>query len=61
MNVEMFCWCLIPFANAKVERLFSKMNRVKTIEKNRLGCDCLDLLLRVKKEGQLLRTSILML
>ena len=28
---------IIPFTNAKVERLFSRMNWVKTIERNRLG------------------------
>ena len=42
---------IIPFTNAKVERLFSRMNRVKTIERNRLGRDCLDLYLRVGEEG----------
>lgn len=40
---------IVPFTNAKVERLFSKLNSVKTIERNRLGCDCQDLLLRVKE------------
>ena len=42
---------IIPFTNAKVERLFSRMNRVKAIERNRLGRDCLDLYLRVGEEG----------
>ena len=42
---------IIPFTNAKVERLFSRMNRVKTIERNRLGRDRLDLYLRVGEEG----------
>ena len=42
---------IIPFTNAKVEWLFSGMNRVKTIERNRLGRDCLDLYLRDGEEG----------
>ena len=42
---------IIPFTNAKVERLFIRMNRVKTIERNHLGRDRLDLYLRVGEEG----------
>ena len=42
---------IIPFTNAKVERLFSRINRVKAIKRNRLGRDHLDLHLRVGEEG----------
>ena len=42
---------IIPFTNRKVERLFSRMNRVKIIERDRLGQDHLDLYLRVNEEG----------
>ena len=38
------------FTNTKVERLLSKMNRIKTIERNWLGHNCLDLHLCVGKE-----------
>ena len=41
---------IIPFTNAKVERPFSKLNCIKTIERNRLGCDSLDLPLHVEEE-----------
>ena len=40
-----------PFTNAKVERLFSRMSRVKTDLRNRLRRNCLDVCLRIKKEG----------
>ena len=42
---------IIPFTNAKVKQLFSRMNRVKTIERNRLDRDCLHLYLQVGQEG----------
>ena len=41
---------ITPFANAKVERLFSRINRVKTIKRNRLDRDRLDLYLRVGEQ-----------
>ena len=42
---------IIPFTNAKVEKLFSKMKHVKTIARNWLGRDRLDLLLCVGEKG----------
>ena len=42
---------IIPFTNAKVERLFTKMNRLKSIERNWLGRDNLDLPLHIGEEG----------
>lgn len=40
-----------PFTNAKLERMFSRMARVKTDYRNRLGRDLLDACLRVGEEG----------
>ena len=42
---------IVPFTNAKVERLFSRMNRVKTDIRNRLSRRRLDVCLRVSEEG----------
>ena len=42
---------IVPFTNAKVERLFSRMNRVKTDIRNRLSHQRLDVCLRVGEEG----------
>ena len=40
-----------PFSNAKLERMFSRMARVKSDWRNRLGRDRLDALLRIGEEG----------
>ena len=45
---------VVPFTNAVVERLFSRMNRVKTDFRNRLSRSRLDKCLRVGED----RTSI---
>ena len=42
---------ITPFTNAIVERMFSRMARVKTDWRNRLGRDTLDSLLRISEEG----------
>ena len=42
---------IVPFTNAKVERIFSKMNRVNTDSRNRLSRARLDVFLRVGEEG----------
>ena len=42
---------IVPFTNAIVERLFSRMNRVKTDFRNRLSRSRLDTCLRVGEEG----------
>ena len=42
---------IVLFTNAKVNRIFSKMNRVKTDSQNRLLRARLDVFLRVGKEG----------
>ena len=42
---------VVPFTNAKVERMFSRMARVKTDWRNRLGRDRLDALLRIGEDG----------
>ena len=42
---------IVPFTNAKVEHLFSRMNRVKTNIRNRLSRRRLDVCLRVGEEG----------
>ena len=42
---------IVPFTNAKVERLFSRMNRVKTDIRNRLSRRRLDVCLHVGEEG----------
>ena len=41
----------VPFMNIKVERLCSRMNRVKTDLRNRLNCSYLDLYLRIEEKG----------
>ena len=41
----------MPFTNAKVERIFSKMNQVKTDSQKRLSRARLDVFLRVGEEG----------
>lgn len=43
-----------PFTNAKVERMFSRMNRVKSDWRNRLNRDTLDELLRIGEDGPFL-------
>ena len=43
---------ITPFTNAKVERMFSRMARIKTNWRNCLGRDPLDSLLRLYEEGQ---------
>ena len=45
---------IIPFTNAKVERMFSCMNRVKSDWRNRLNRDTLDDLLRISEDGPML-------
>ncbi len=40
-----------PFSNAKLERMFSRMARVKCDWRNRLSQDRLDALLRIGEEG----------
>ena len=40
-----------PFSNAKLERMFSRMARVKSDWRNRLSRDRLDALLRIGEEG----------
>ena len=42
---------ICPFTNAKLERMFSRMNRVKTDWRNRLSRERLDNLLRIGEEG----------
>ena len=42
---------ITPFTNAKVERLFSRMNRVKTILRSRLSSQRLETQLRIGEEG----------
>lgn len=42
---------ITPFTNAKVERLFSRMNRIKTILRNRLSTQRLEAQLRIGQEG----------
>ena len=46
---ELFLIC--PFTNAKLERMFSRMNRVKTDWRSSLSRDRLDVLLRVSEDG----------
>ena len=48
---------ITPFTNAKVERMFSRMTRIKTDWRNGLGHDQLDSLLRISEEGQSLERS----
>ena len=43
---------VMPFINAKLERMFSRILRVKSDSRNRLTRDHLDLLLRIDEEGE---------
>lgn len=43
---------ITPFTNAKLERMFSRMNRVKTDWRNKLGRERLDSCLRISEEGE---------
>ena len=43
---------ITPFINAKVERMFSQMEKIKTDWRNHLGCDRLESLLRISEEDQ---------
>ena len=45
----------MPFTNAKLERMFSPMLRVKSDWRNRLTRDHLDSLLRINEEGESLK------
>ena len=42
---------ITPFSNRKLERMFSRMLRVKNNSQNKLGCDRLEALLRISEEG----------
>ena len=42
---------ITPFSNGKLERMFSRMLRVKNDWRNKLGCDQLEALLRISEEG----------
>ena len=42
---------VVPFTNAKVERIFSRMARVKIDWRNRFGLDRLDAVLRIGEDG----------
>ena len=42
---------MCPFTNAKLERVFSGMNRVKTDRRSSLSTHCLDVLLRISEDG----------
>ena len=42
---------ITPFTNAKLERIFSRMNRVKTNFHNRLSIERLENCLRISEEG----------
>ena len=46
---------VMPFTNAKLERMFSRMLRVKSDWRNRLTRDHLDSLLRINEEGESLK------
>ena len=43
---------ILPFTNAKVERNFSRLNRVKSDARNRVGQTRLETLLRIGEEGE---------
>ena len=47
--IELFL--ITPFTNAKLERMFSRMNRVKTGFRNRLSRERLENCLRISEEG----------
>ena len=42
---------ITPFSNGKLERMFSRMFRVKIDWRNKLGHDQLEALLRISEEG----------
>ena len=42
---------ITPFTNAKVERLFSRMNRIKTVLRNRLSTQRLEAQIRIGEAG----------
>ena len=42
---------IAPFRNTKLERLFSRMSRVKTDPRNRLSCNHLNVCVRIGEEG----------
>ena len=42
---------ICPFSNAKLERMFSRMNRVKSDWRNNLSRERLDILLRIGEDG----------
>ena len=42
---------IAPFTNTKLERLFSRMSRVKTDLRNRLSCNHLNVYVRIGEEG----------
>ena len=42
---------ICPFTNAKLELVFSRMNRVKTDRRSSLSRDRLDVLLRISEDG----------
>ena len=42
---------ICPFTNAKLERVFSRMNRVKTDRRSSLSRDRLDVLFRISEDG----------
>ena len=46
---------VMPFTNANLERMFSRMLRVKSDWSNRLTRDHLDSLLRIDEEGESLK------
>ena len=43
---------ILPFTNAKVERNFSRLNRIKSDARNRVGQTRLETLLRIGEEGE---------
>ena len=47
--IELFL--ITPFTNAKLERMFSRMNRLKTDFRNRLSRERLENCLRISEEG----------
>ena len=42
---------ITPFTNAKLERVFSRINQIKTESRNRLGQERLDTQIHVREEG----------
>ena len=45
---------ITPFANAKLERVFSQMNQIKIDSRTRLGLERIDTQMCISKEGQAL-------